>query len=264
MNARHSLLSISLLAGSLVATSADAQGTEYAAGTTRYRLTSTTKGTQASPMGSQDFQVDMREQLTVSIARRAADTVVATVTVDSLTLKSAAVPTDVSKLLGTKIVNFISPTGKLYSSQVAPSTDPMMGQVSDAISRFLPSFRRDLRTGFTWTDTTSGKMTQQGIELDRTMIANYTVLGDTTVGGEHAFQIQRKTSVKAAGSGMAQGQPVGIESATASTAKFFISPKGQYLGGGQSDDITVKVSILAQGVDINIKQTAQSTVETIR
>lgn len=263
MNARPILLSLVLVAP-LLAAPARAQGTEYAPGTTRYRLTSTTKGTQSSPMGSQDFQVDTRQQLTVNIARKTADTIVATIMLDSLVLKSATAAPDVSKLLGAKITNFLSPTGKLYSTQSAPSTDPLMSQVTDAVSRFLPTFRRDLKTGMAWTDTTTGKMTQQGIELDRTLIATYTVMGDTTVGGEPAFQVQRKTNVKATGSGMAQGTPVAIESATISAATFFLSKKGLYLGGSQGDDINVKVSILAQNVEINITQAAKSTVEAIR
>jgi hypothetical protein len=43
-----------------------------------------------------------------------------------------------------------------------------------------------------------------------------------------------------------------------------MSPKGQYLGGRQNDDIAVKITILAQGAEITIKQLAESKIEAIR
>jgi hypothetical protein len=100
--------------------------------------------------------------------------------------------------------------------------------------------------------------------VDRTMIANYKVLGDTTIAGEKALQVQRASTVKAAGSGTAQGNPISLESATTSNMVFFMSPKGVYLGGRQNDDIIVKIVILAQGAEINIKQQAQSRIDPIK
>ena len=54
-----------------------------------------------------------------------------------------------------------------------------------------------------------------------------------------------------------------MESATTSDAVFFLSPKGKYLGGHQNDDINVKVTILAQNAEINVKQQASSTIEAL-
>lgn len=263
MSVRHLVSATLLVLGPLLAAPAGAQGTEYAAGTTRYRLTSTTTGSQSSPMGSQDFTLEARQQLTVNLSRRGGDTIVANVTIDSIVLKSATVAPDVSKLVGTRVVSLLSPTGKLYSFRTDSAGHPMLSQVTDAVSRFLPTFRRDLKTGLAWTDTTTGKVTQQGVELDRTVIASYAVLGDSSVAGEQAWQIERKATVKAAGSGMAQGQPVALESVTTSTSRFLLTPKGVYLGGRQSDDTAVKVSILAQNIDINIKQASKTQVDVI-
>lgn len=253
-----------LLVASTVAAPLCAQGVEYAAGTTKYRLSTTTKGSQTSPMGSQDFQVDAQQQLTVNLAKPAKDTVVATVTLDSLTIKSSQGDQDLSRLLGSKFVTYLSPTGKVYSSKAAAGTDPILAQVTESVARFLPAYRRDIKTGLIWSDTVSGKVNQQGMEVDRTIIANYKVLDDTTVAGEKAFKVARASTVKAAGSGTAQGQPVALESATVSDAVFFLSPKGVYLGGRQNDDINVKITILAQNAEISIKQSAQSKIETIR
>ena len=115
----------------------------------------------------------------------------------------------------------------------------------------------------TWSDTVSDKVNQQGMELNHTVVSDYKVLGDTTVSGEKAFKVSRVSRVKAAGSGTTQGQPIAVESATTSDAVFFLSPKGMYLGGRQNDDIDVKVTILAQGAEINVKQTATSRIEAL-
>jgi hypothetical protein len=139
----------------------------------------------------------------------------------------------------------------------------MLTQMTEGVSRFLPAYRRDVRAGMAWADTVNDKVSQQGLELNRTIIANYKVLGDTTVSGEKAFKVSRISKVKAAGSGTASGQPISVESATTSDAVFFLSPKGKYLGGRQNDDIEAKVTVLAQNAEINVKQTATSTIEAV-
>lgn len=265
MTARLTLLPAALLSlAPLVAAPLRAQGVEYAPGTTRYKLSTMTKGSQTSPMGNQDFQIDARQQLTVNIAKQTRDTMVATVTLDSLSVKSAQGAPDLSRLLGSKFVSYISPTGRVYSTKAAEGSDPMLAQVSEAVARFLPTYRRDMKTGMAWADTVSGKVTQQGLEVDRTIVANYKVVGDTTVDGEQAFKVERASTVKAAGSGSAQGTPISLESATTSNAVFFMSPRGHYLGGRQNDDIAVKITILAQGAEITIKQLAESRIEPIK
>jgi hypothetical protein len=265
MTVRTSLLPAALFLFPLVVAPLRAQDVEYATGTTKYRLLTTTKGSQSSPMGSQDFQMDARQQLTVNIAKQTKDTMVATVTLDSLSVKSAqgGAP-DLSRLLGSKFVSYISPTGQVYSTRAAEGTDPMLSQVSESVARFLPSYRRNIKAGMTWSDTTTGKVVQQGLEVDRTIISNYKVVGDTTMDGERAFKVERASAVKAAGSGTTQGTPISLESATTSNGVFFLTPKGQYLGGRQSDDIAVKITILAQNAEITIKQLAESRIETIR
>jgi hypothetical protein len=265
MTARLKLLSAAFLfAAPLVAAPLRAQGVEYAAGTTTYRLFTSTKGSQSSPMGNQEFQMDARQQLTVNIAKQTKDTMVATVTLDSLSVKSAQGTPDLSRLLGSKFVSFISPTGRVYSTKATEGADPMLAQVTESVARFLPTYRRDIKVGMSWADTTTGKVSQQGLDVDRTIIANYKVVGDTSVSGEQAFKVERASTVKAAGSGSAQGSPISLESATTSNAVFFLSPKGHYLGGRQNDDIAVKITILAQNAEITIKQLAESRIEAVR
>jgi hypothetical protein len=266
MTARTAVLPLALvLVAPLAAAPLRAQGLEYSAGTTKYHLSTTTKGSQTSPMGNQDFQMELQQQLTVNVAKQAKDTLVATVTLDSLTVSgSPAAAGSLSRLIGSKFVTLISPTGKLYSSKPPEGADPVLAQMNASASRFLPIYRRDMKAGMAWTDTSSGKDNQQGLEVDRTTIASYKVLGDTTIGGEKAFRVERASTIKAAGTGTAQGTPISLESATTSNGVFFLSPRGVYLGGRQNDDISVKITIIAQGAEISIKQQAQSKIDAIK
>lgn len=265
MTARSARLSLALLiAAPFAVAPLGAQGIEYAAGTTKYRISSTTNGSQSSPMGNADFSVGLQQEVTVSLMKHAKDTVMATMTLDSIALKSTGPAPDVSKLKGATFVSLISPTGKFYSTKSPEGVDPTLAQITDGVGRFLPSYRSNIAQGMTWADTATGKMTQQGLEMDRTSVSSYKVSGDTTIAGEKAYRVNRVTTVKAAGSGSMQGTPVSMETSGNSTGAFFITPKGVYLGGASTDDVILKITILAQNAEINIKQNSTTKVETIK
>lgn len=261
MTARLALLSFLLLLG---APALGAQDVEYAAGTTRYRVSSTTKGSQSSPFGNKDFEVGMRQQITLSLAKQTRDTLLATITLDSIAMSGAAAGADVSSLLGARFVSLVSPTGRVYSTKTPTSDNPLVAQIAEGITRYLPSYHANLKPGLAWADTTSGKMTQQGMEVDRTVVSNFTVQGDTTIDGTKAFKVARVTSVKAAGSGTSQGTPISMESVSSSNGEFFVSSKGVFLGAVSNDDVNLKLRILAQGAEISMKQSAQTRIEPIR
>jgi hypothetical protein len=261
MNRRLALLSIALLVG---AVPLGAQDVEYAAGTTRYRVSTTTKGTQSTPMGNSGFELGMRQEITLNLARQSKDTLLATVTLDSIALSGAGSIADVSPLRGAKFVSLVSPTGRVYSTHAPSNANPLVSQIAEGVMRFLPSYRANLKTGATWSDTTAGKVTQQGMELDRTIVSNFTVEQDTTIGGVKAFKVARTTSVKAAGSGSPQGTPVSMESSSTSNGAFFVSTKGVFLGGSSNDDVNLTLKILAQGAEISMKQNAQTKIEPIQ
>jgi hypothetical protein len=253
-----------IVAAPLAAAPLRAQGLEYAASTTKYRVTTTTKGSQTSPMGNTPFEVGLNQRLTVNVSRQSKDTVKALVTIDSIALRSSGPAPDVSKLHGSKLVSLFSPTGKFYSTVPPAGIDPALAQMLDAVGHLLPAFRGNLSSGVSWADTTKAKAQQQGMDIDRTSITTYTVAGDTTIGGEKAFRVKRVTSGKAAGSGSMQGTPVSMASSGTSTGSFFISPKGVYLGGSSVDDTEIKFTILAQNAEILIKQNSTSKIEAIK
>jgi hypothetical protein len=261
MNRRFALLATVIVLGALPV---GAQEVQYAAGTTRYRVSTTTKGTQSTPMGNSGFELGMRQELTLNLARQSKDTMLATVTLDSIALTGAGEVADVSALMGAKFVSLVSPTGRVYSTHSPANANPLVSQIAEGITRFLPSYRANLKTGTTWADTTEGKVNQQGMELDRTIVSSFTVEHDTTIGGVTAFKVARVTSVKAAGSGSTQGTPVSMESSSTSNGAFFVSTNGVFLGGSSSDDVNLKLRILKQGAEISMKQNAQTKIEPIQ
>ncbi|MEO8335997.1 MAG: hypothetical protein ABI664_13550 [bacterium] len=254
-----------LIAAPFAAAPLRAQGVEYAAGTTTYRISTTTKGSQSSPMGSANFEMGLQQQVTVNLMKHAKDTVLATITIDSIALKASGPAPDVSSLVGKHWVSLISPTGKFYSTKAADGpVDPALTTITESVARIMPSYRGNIAAGASWADTVSGKVSQQGIDLDRTSVATYNVSGDTTIGGQKAMRVERVLNMKGSGSGNMQGTPVMVETTNSSTGTFFLTPKGVYLGGRINEDVNLKITVVAQNTEITIKQIAQTTTEAIK
>ena len=265
MVARSTRLTLVLILATPLGVAISAQAPEYSAGTMKYRVVTNAKGSQISPMGSQSFEVGLREQLTVDLMKQAKDTVMATITVDSIAFSSTAGPApDVSGARGAKFVNMISPTGTVYSTRPPAGLDPALAQITEGINHFLPAYRAHLAKGVTWSDTTKGKITQQGLELDRTIVSNYSVAGDTTYAGQKAIKINRITNTTATGSGSAGGMPINMVTTGTGTSVYFISPKGAFLGATSADEVDSKITVISQNVEIGVKQSVQSTVDAIK
>ncbi|MEO8619936.1 MAG: hypothetical protein ABI625_02650 [bacterium] len=265
MTVRIARLSAALLfAAPLAGAPLIAQGVEYAPGISKFRITTATSGSQTTPAGTANFEVGVDEKITVNLMKHAKDTVMATLTLDTISINSAGPKPDLSKLMGAKFISLVSPTGKFYSVKGPEGLDPQLSQITDGVGKFLPVFHANLATGQTWSDTLSGKVTQMGMEMDRTSVSNFKVEGDTTIGGEKAFKIARTMSAKGAGSGNMQGTAVTMEMAGTSAGAFYITPKGAYLGSIAKDDVNIKLTVLAQNMEITIKQIGTTKTEPIK
>ena len=265
MTVRSARLSVALLfAAPFAAAPLSAQGVEYAPGTTKFRVTTSTSGSQTTPTGTSNFDVGVEQRITVNVMRHAKDTVMAMLTLDTIAIKTPGPVPDLSKLMHAKFVSLVSPTGKFFSSKAPDGLDPQLAQIAEGVGKFLPSFRANLAPGAVWSDTVTGKITQMGLEVDRTSVSNYKVEGDTTIDGQKAFRIVRNATVKGGGVGNMQGTPVTMELAATSTGNFFITPKGTYLGGSSKDDALSKITIIAQNMEITIKQNGTTKTEPIK
>ncbi|HJQ21494.1 MAG TPA: hypothetical protein VJ867_14185 [Gemmatimonadaceae bacterium] len=256
-----------LLAAFLIPAAAVAQGFEYAPSTSQYHISSKTHGSQEAMGQKNEFDTSNEQLLTVTVARQTKDTMNVTVTIDSLNVVGpmGMTPPGLDKLKGAKIATKMAPHGVVYSA-MGPSDDsvPQGAQITDELSRFLPRIRTRLAAGATWTDTTKGKVKQQGIDLDRQTIARFTVVGDTTVGAQKAWKISRETTTNLSGSGTAQGQPMTMEGTSNGKGTLLMSQSGVFLGGQNQDDAIIKIVLAANGMEIGVTTTANTTVEKIK
>lgn len=257
-------LSCAVTLALFVAPALVAQRLEYAPGTTSYRLTTSTTGTQVSPMGSQQFDLSVEQRLTVAVVRRAADTLEATITIDSISLRGADPAPDVGRYRGAVFTTVLSPAGRVYASRGPEGADALLAQLTEAVARFLPTYRGVLAPGATWSDTTTGKVVSQGVEVDRTIVAEYTVGADTSFAGYSTQAIRRRTTMKAAGRGTANGSDVALETGSRSDSMLYLTHDGVYVGSTSTDDIDLTLTIIAANAGIVVRQKATQRVEAIR
>lgn len=252
------------LAVSLLPVPAMAQHVEYAPGTMRFRVSSSTSGSQTTPGGTASFDIGVEERITLSIMRQAKDTVMAMLTLDSISIRSPGPQPDLSKLVGAKFVSLLSPTGKFYSSRAPEGLDPQLAPIIEGVGKLLPAFPDNLAQGVTWTDTIKGKVARMGMDVDLTNVGRYTVEGDTTIGGQKAFRIVRNAAMKGVGGGSMQGTAVTMEMSSTSAGAFFITPSGSYLGGSAKDNALTRIVVVQQNMEITIKQSTATTTELIK
>jgi hypothetical protein len=265
MSGRSTRLAIALAMALPVV--ASAQTFEYAPSSGQYRLTSTTKGAQEAMGQKQEFESSNSQLLTVTVARASKDTMAMTVVLDSITAVGpmGMIPPGLDKLIGIRVSTKLSPFGAVYSA-VGPTdtTIANVAQITDEISRFLPRIRGRLSAASTWTDTTTGKVKQNGLDIDRQVIAKYTVLRDTSVAGERAWKIARETNTSLAGSGAPQGQPMTMEGTATGKGTLFLSQKGVFVGSTSEDQANIKITLAANGMEIGVTTTANTRIEKIK
>ena len=169
------------------------------------------------------------------------------------------------KLRGSKVVAKLSPFGAVYSA-VGPTDDsiPNGAQLTEEMSRFLPKIRAKLATGSTWSDTTTGKVKQGTMDVERKVVANYKVVGDTTVGGEKSWKIARDAVTSLSGSGMNQGQQMSMEGTSNANGTLLVSQKGTFLGGESEDHATVKIVLAANGMEVGVTTVANTKIEKVK
>ncbi|MEP7065191.1 MAG: hypothetical protein ABI889_04090 [Gemmatimonadota bacterium] len=262
-------LSLITLASTIVTAVAIAQGSAaYAPGKLHYHVT--TVSTRAQPLGGGrapfDFTTTTNQWLALEVAPQSADTLKVAITVDSIRVTSTldAPPPDVSVLQGAKFTGTMSPRGRIYAlAPMAASTDGKLGATATALRRFLlPLPARSLAAGASWADTVVEHPKVGTINITSSSVTTYKVAGDTTVSGQHAWRIDRYTTIAQLGKGTEAGQPLEISSSGTVTGSQFFTDKGVLLGG-QSTQRTDLMEKMNESEGAPIQQTFKSTVELI-
>ena len=244
-----------------------AQTFEYAPGTSQYKVTQVSKVTQEMMGQKQGGENTVNQTISVTLNRAAKDTVAGVLVLDSISMNSTLGPAPVlSQLVGIKVQTRMSPNGaKVYSVEGPKEEDvPMASQVTTGLGAFLPKIRGKLAKGSTWTDTTTGTLKQFGIDLNRKVVSNFAVVGDTAVGSETAWKIARVDTITVSGNGVGQMGAMSMEGNSSTRGQFVVSPKGAFLGGEGSEEGTVRVVIAANGAEINVTTSSSTKVQRVK
>lgn len=246
---------------------ARAQGFSYAAGTGQYRITSSMKGAQEAMGQRQEIESSSNQLVTIVVSRASRDTLNLVTTLDSIQVVGpmGMTPPGMDKLPGTKVTAKISPTGQVYSAK-GPSADslPNAEQLIEELSNVLPKMRANIAAGASWIDSVTRKGNQGGIDIERQIVATYTVAGDTTVSGQKAWKIARKANTTLTGSGAQGGQPMTLEGTSTGTGTMVVTANGNFLGYTNEEAVNIKVLLAANGMEVGVTQNATTKVEKVK
>lgn len=257
------LLSLVMLTG---ASALGAQGVTYAPGTAQYRITSVTKSTSEMQGQSQEAEISATQRISVNVTAKSKDTLQFTITLDSAKSSSSnpmIPPTDVSKLIGTKVTGTMSPVGKTYAVSPAPAAGGEdVAALVEGLSHFLVSLPKG-GAGASAVDTIDSKVKRNGVDVSRNVITTSKVVGDTTYAGEKAWRIQRTAVLAVTGQGETQGQAISLAGKGDIAEMVFVSQKGMYLGSNSTSNINLTIQVPGANLEIPQKQVTTTTVERI-
>ncbi|HVB32302.1 MAG TPA: hypothetical protein VNE60_12300 [Gemmatimonadaceae bacterium] len=255
------------LAGALVLPlrASSAQQFHYAAGTAQYRMIVSAKVSQTAMGQTNEMDVSSGQKFTMALNNQAADTLAMTLTIDSIGSSTMMGPVPgLDKLVGQKVQAWVSPSGQYYSSK-APTGAGLeaLSNVAEELTHVLPPIRVALAPGATWTDTVSDTGTQNGVDVEKTVVSVYTVAGDTSVAGGKAWKVTRNSTAVTSGKGTMQGQAMTLEGSSKGTGLLLITPAGAFLGSTGTEDAKAKITLTDAGVEVNVGTNATSKVERV-
>jgi hypothetical protein len=239
----------------------------YAPGVHRYHVTTVTSRSQIQGGGRApfDFSVTTDQWIAVELAPSKGDTMHMTVTVDSVKVSSDldAPKPDVDKLRGVKVTGSVSPQGRTYAFSPPAQASADIRNLYAGFSRFLmPLGAAPLAKGAAWADTAVEHQRRAGFDITSTEINSYRVTGDTTVGGQHAWRVERTMRVAQHGEGKEGGQPITLTGTVTSTGARFMSDQGVLLGGESTQRSELQTH-MNESEGAPIDQTIKSTIELL-
>jgi hypothetical protein len=212
------------------------------------------------------FQVVTKQQVSLTLAPSAGDTLDLTIAVDSLSVSSslAAPAPNLDRIRGAKLKGRISPTGRLYAFQAPADANPETTALYGAFRRFLiPLPNSAVSVGSRWADTTTDRVTKEGLDVTTRTITRSRVAGDTTIGGQPAWRIERNSVVEAHGTGTEAGRQIKLRNDGTIAGTHYISARGVYLGSTSTQRSEMLLSAGESDVSMPIVQTIKSTVEPL-
>ena len=239
----------------------------YQPGTYRYAVTTTVERSQDQPADRPPFtfQVVTKQQVTLALAPAAGDTLDLTITVDSVSVSSglAAPAPNLDRIRGAKLKGTLSPSGRVYTFQAPANADPETTALYGAFRRFLVPLPSAPSVGSRWVDTTTDRVTKEGLDVTTRTITTSRVAGDTTVGGQPAWRIERNSVIEAHGTGSEGGRELRVRNDGTIVGTHYVSPRGVYLGSTSTQRVEMLLSAGPGDVAMPIVQTIKSTVQPL-
>ena len=233
----------------------------YVAGTSRYRVESTSRFAQEVMGNSQEVTLGQLMLFTAALAPDSGN-IALTATVESLTVSGGAPGIDASMLnaaVGQAFRSRFTAEGRPVSSSVPDSGNPAIVHVGRLFRDFLPHLPASTAAGTTWVDTVRDTQTMAGGagQTVTQSVREYRVVGWETRDSVRALHISGTGHYTITGTGESQGQPIELTGAGQATSERWISAAGVYLGGTTSDSTDITINVINMGMTVPVHQTQQ-------
>lgn len=240
----------------------------YAPGSYRYAVTTVVDRSQDQAAGRPPvaFETVTKQWITLELSPKSSDTLGLTITVDSVTVGSslAAPAPNLDKLRGAKVMGTVSPVGRIYAFQPPANAEPETAALYAAFRKFLVPMRAlTLAVGSRWTDTTTDTVTREGLDVTTRTVTTSRVAGDTTIGGQSAWRIERSSVIEGRGTGTEAGRPLRVRNDGTIAGAHYISTRGVYVRSASTQRSELTLSVSQNDVSSPIVQTIKSTVELL-
>jgi hypothetical protein len=269
---------LAFLLGSLASGAAaaqDSKGFAYTPGTQRYRLTTVVNNQrdQTGGRAPMTYTVTTTQIVTLTVARKTADTLSLTIHIDSADVDSPDLDSpkpDLSFERGVTLKGTMAPTGHIYEfgskADAATLNGSNIAALYKSFQHFLPVFpAADVHVGLTWTDTTEQReMHRSSFDsvITRT-VTTWKVSSDTTIAGSHAWRLDRSSTIDLSGDGKEAGQTIHLDGDGSIKSASFVNPNGVYLGARSSQNVRFVSSFKETGEGAPQSQTIKTTIEPL-
>ncbi len=252
-----------LLGMLVVASVSEAQSAAvYAPGTHRYRVTREARSSQEVMGSVQTGTVTTYEEFTLDLRAGGRDSMRFSVTIDSASRQSDMPGAgEVPPAKGRRVSGRVSPRGVVHDFDPDSSGAE---DISAGYRNFLPHLpAQPLAAGLAWSDTARTPFTQAGIQGTTMTVIASRVLGDTTIGGQKAWRVERKGTLSMSGTGNQDGADLILSGAGIANGISLIAQNGVYLGARSEQELSINVEVPAASMTIPIKQTTVTRIDRI-
>lgn len=257
------------VAGVVSASTLGAQSA-YKPGSNSYRVDQSINAVQTMQGQSVESSATTLQLISLSLVEASPD-LQFSLTVDSASTMLVGAPPEqqemanaaMRELKGKRVTGTMSPQGRVSAAQASDSA-PSSEQMVSSVRGFLPKLPAGgLKTGASWNDSTTSRFNNNGVDGTTTVITSHSVVGDTTVGGQPAWKISQKGTVRMAGSGVSQGAEISLDGEGTVDGHSFVSKSGIYLGGEQQLTQNMTITVPAAGMTIPMEQKVTTKVTRV-